>query len=443
MDVLYNNEQLRATIKFPSGDYVALSDKPSTELDKLLLSAEFSLRDGNAAVNPVGTMMSNSASLVIYDADDNLSPGNTSSPYYGEMVNGVKVLLEIKGSSGDWEPYGTWYTTGWSGAYYDGGADAVRISLEDRLNTLGQLPLPKVAAYKNIAVDALIVNVLTAAGIDEEEIYIDPALNQVVSYGISKGDKLRDFINSICQMVFARVCVDRNDIICFYPALSTLPTGNAWTLTPDELGSLYNKNEAAINYGSVKLSYYEPDSVAKDVLFEKVFDLQAGTNSITDITPSGKVISIEQVDVTAKDTTVQGLQVNAFQDYISLSITVSDASEEVSITGIGYMLGDKLSYVTTTIPNASATGAGVLPFDTYQVLTQAQATALAQQVATFVQSVSRSFGVSGTPLTPVIYPGDKIIIEDTGTHYDGEYKVTEATIRFSEGYGVDVSFIRI
>ena len=443
MDVLYGNEELRATIKFPSGDYVALSDKPSTELDKLLLSAEFSLRDGNTAVNPVGTMMSNSASLVIYDADDNLSPGNTESPYYGEMVNGVKVLLEIKGSSGDWEPYGTWYTTGWSGAYYDGGADAVRISLEDRLNTLGQLPLPKVAAYKNIQVDQLIQTVLTAAGVDEEEIYIDPALNQIVSYGIAQGDKLRDFINSICQMVFARVFVDRNNVICFYPALSTLPTGNTWTLTPDELGSLYNKNEAAINYSSVKLSYFEPDSVVKEVLFDKVLDLKAGSNTITDITPTGKVISIEQVDISTQDAVVQGLQVTAFQDYINLNITLSEADAEVAVTGIGYTLGNRLSYATATITNAAISGAGVLPFDTYQILTQTQANALAQQVASFVQAVSRSFGVSGTPLTPFIYPGDKIVIDETGTHYDGEYKVTEATVRFSEGYGVDVSFIRI
>ena len=443
MDVLYGNEELRATIKFPSGDYVALSDKPSTELDKLLLSAEFSLRDGNTAVNPVGTMMSNSASLVIYDADDNLSPGNTESPYYGEMVNGVKVLLEIKGSSGDWEPYGTWYTTGWSGAYYDGGADAVRISLEDRLNTLGQLPLPKVAAYKNIQVDQLIQTVLTAAGVDEEEIYIDPALNQIVSYGIAQGDKLRDFINSICQMVFARVFVDRNNVICFYPALSTLPTGNTWTLTPDELGSLYNKNESAINYSSVKLSYFEPDSVVKEVLFDKVLDLKAGSNTITDITPTGKVISIEQVDISTQDAVVQGLQVTAFQDYINLNITLSEADAEVAVTGIGYTLGNRLSYATATITNAAISGAGVLPFDTYQILTQTQANALAQQVASFVQAVSRSFGVSGTPLTPFIYPGDKIVIDETGTHYDGEYKVTEATVRFSEGYGVDVSFIRI
>lgn len=442
MSTLYDNEQLRATIKFPSGDYIALSDKPGTTLDKLLLSAEFSLSDGNTGVNPVGSMASNSASLVIYDADDNLSPGNQSSPYHGEIVNGVRVLLEIKGDD-DWQPYGTWYTTGWSGAYYDGGADAVRVSLEDRLNTLGQLPLPKVSAYKDIQVDQLIKNVMTAAGVGEAELYIDPALNQTVSYGIAQGDKLRDFINSVCQMVFARVFVDRNNVICFYPALSTLATGNTWTLTPDELGSLYNKNEAAINYSSVKLSYYEPDSVVKEVLFDKVLDLDAGTNEITDITPTGKVISIEQVDISTQDATVQGLQVTAFQDYISLNITLSEADAEVAVTGIGYTLGNKLSSVTASISNAAISGAGVLPFDTYQILTQSQASALAQQVASFVVAVSRSFGVSGTPLTPFIYTGDKIVVADTGTHYDGIYKVTQATVRFSEGYGVDISFIRI
>ena len=442
MDTIYGGEQLRATIKFPSGDYIALTDKPDTTLDKLLLSAEFSLSDGNTGINPVGSMASNSASLVIYDADDKLSPGNQASPYHGEIVNGVKVLLEIKGDD-DWQPYGTWYTTGWSGAYYDGAADAVRVSLEDRLNTLGQLPLPKVSAYKDIAVDALITNVMTAAGVSAEELYIDPALNQTVSYGIAQGDKLRDFINSVCQMVFARVFVNRDNVICFYPALSTLATGNIWTLTPDELGSLYNKNEAAINYSSVKLSYYEPDAVVKEVLFDKVLDLDAGTNEITDITPTGKVISIEQVDITAQDATVQGLQVTAFQDYINLNITLSEADAEVSVVGIGYTLGNKLSYATANISNSAISGAGVLPFDTYQILTPSQANALAQQVASFVQVVSRSFGVSGTPLTPFIYTGDKIVIEDTGTHYDGTYKVTQATIRFAEGYGVDVSFIRI
>lgn len=442
METIYNNEQLRATIKFPSGDYVALTDKPGTDLDKLLISSEFSLSEGNTGVNPVGTLASNSASLMIYDTEDSLSPGNTSSPYYGEMVNGVRVLLEVR-STGDWEPYGTWYTTGWSGAYYDGGAYAVRVSLEDRLNTLGQLPLPKITAYKDIQVGQLITNVLKAVGVPETELYIDPALNQTISYGIAQGDKVRDFINSICQMVFARVFVNRDNVICFYPALSTLATGNTWTLTHNELGSLYNKNEAAINYSSVKLSYYEPDAVVKEVLFDGVYDLKSGANTLTDITPNGKVISVEQVDVTSKTTTVQGLQITAFQDYISLNVTVTEAEEDVSISGLGYVVGSKQSFVIANIPNAAITGAGVLPFDTQQILTTTQANALAQQVASFVQAVSRSFGVSGTPLTPFIYTGDKVVIADTGTHYDGTYKVTEATIRFAEGYGVDISFIRI
>lgn len=441
--IYWQGEQLRATFQFPSAPYVAVTNPHAGTVNNWIINADFSLSDGNARVNPLGVAMSNSASLTIYDADDDLSPGNTSSPYYGETVNGVVVILEILDSSGEWQPYGTWRTVGWAGRFFDGGHDAVQVSLEDELDVIGSQPLPQVAVYENIKASDLITTVLTGAGIPSSRIIIDPALNQTISYGIMQGSKVRDFINSMCQMLFARVLLDRKNNYVIYPALTPYTGGNAWTLTPTEMGATFNRNEQAVNYSSVELSYFQYGGLSKDYFYQGTIDVTEGENIIT-LPTTGHVVGVEQIDVISPNTRVLSLEYTAYQQFLGLNINVSNSAEGVQVSAIGFIRQNLTNTVTAPINNASIGSAGVFEFDSGQLLLPSQAQTLAEKVAAFVSSVSRSYGTSGTPLSPFIYPGDSVTISGTQNGiYDGEYKVTGANIKFAEGYDVSLTFIRV
>ena len=136
------------------------------------------------------------------------------------MVNGVEVEIFISYDGLTWSPYGKWYVTSWRGVFSDGWHGTVEINAEDRLNAIGNLDLPNLPAYANVQAGDLIANVFNGVGIGTNEYTIDPVLNTELMYGVAQGGKVRDFLNNICQLLFARIIIDREGIIRFVPALS-------------------------------------------------------------------------------------------------------------------------------------------------------------------------------------------------------------------------------
>ena len=51
--------------------------------------------------------------------------------------------------------------------------------------------------------------------------------------------------------------------------------------------------------------------------------------------------------------------------------------------------------------------------------------------------------MNGTALTPRLYVGDKVTIENTDTMYDGTYKIVALNIEFGEDYSLSSTFIRL
>jgi hypothetical protein len=43
----------------------------------------------------------------------------------------------------------------------------------------------------------------------------------------------------------------------------------------------------------------------------------------------------------------------------------------------------------------------------------------------------------------MLYTGDKIVITDTGTMYDGTYKVITESVSFKEAYDVNLTLLKI
>jgi hypothetical protein len=448
----WQGEPLKLVINFGNNIYYTVySDKsydPNT--NNFIKDADFSLSEGNTNVNPLGIAVSNNINLKVYDEDDALSPANINSIYYGKTVNGVEMKLYISYDGLSWDPYGTYYATAWSGGFEDGWHGLVNISAEDKLNTIGNLELPELPAYADIQAGDLIANVMNAIGISSSEYTIDPSINKSMMFGITAGNKVRDFFNNICQLLLARVIIDRQDIIRFVPSLSIYNTGNELDINGDYTGTLINKNTNNIIYNKVAVKYLEGGSISRGVIFnDSSHTLSVGNNTITDITFSHRALSIEQVrvlfDSNKYDSNIEDLNYRGYQNGIQLNINVSGEDDilECNIYGEGLLISTTDRYITVDIDNSSIIGGRTYEFDTKQMMGYSQASAIATDLKSYISTISRNIIMRGTALTPKLYIGDKVVISNTNTLYNGTYKVIEMGIRFGENYSLDLTLIRI
>ena len=449
-DKYWKGEPLKAVIKFDeSTNYTVYTNNEQTADENWLYNASFSLSEGNNKVNPLGVSTSNRVTLQIYDANDNLSPANTSSPYYGKVVNGVEIDLYISYDGTTWSPYGKWYATSWDGAFSEGWHGMINVSAEDKLNTIGNYELPELPAYANVQAGDLIANVLNGIGIGPGEYTIDPAINQELVYGVTVGGKVRDFLNNICQLLFARVIIDREGIIRFVPALNFYNNCNEITLNSDDTGSFQNKNNNNINYNKLSVKYLLAGDVIRQQLFkDSNHTLVVGENIITDIKFKNKVISIEQVEClfdSANSTTeIESMHYAGYQDGIAITINISgEAVNNCELRGEGITVSTTAKSVTVGVDNASVIGGNTFEFDTKQMMNETQATTIANALKEYISKISRNVIMQGTALTPKLYVGDKVTIADTGTMYDGIYKVVAMEIVIGENYSLSCTFIRV
>lgn len=456
-DKMWHGEPLRATIKFGENlDYTVYTDNsyaPQAQQDSmnLLKQIDFSLSQGNARVNPLGIAVSNSISMQIYDADDSLSPINLNSPYYGKVVNGIEIDIEISYDGVTWDKYGVYFATNWSGNYEEGAHGFTSVSAEDRITTLGNEDLPELPVTQNLPAVDLIDAVMQGLGLTKNTDYsIDSQLDETVSYGIVQGGKVRDALNNICQLLFARVIVSRTGMIRFVPALSPYDGCNEIVLTEtDTGGQLSNHNTSNINYNKVVVHYLEEGEASRQVLFsDNSHVLADGTNQINDIKFRFKAMSVEQVQVLFDDTPAHALisdiKFRAFQSGINLTIEVEDGPiPSCVITGEGLTVSTYRKELSADIGGSSVKGGLVYNFDTQQMMTTAQAQSLLTSLVSYIQAISKNIGMSGAVLTPKLYVGDKVTIQGTDTIYDGDYKITDMNISFGENYEMDFNMIRI
>ena len=449
-NVLWRGEPIKAVIKFDKNtEYTVYTDLSLGNTDNFIKNINFGLSEGNSNVNPLGISTSNNISMQVYDADDNLSPANPESIYYGKVVNGVEIDLFTTYDGVTWEPYGVYYTTSWDGGFSDGGHELVNISADDKLNTIGNYDLPELPAYSNVEAGDLIANVMNGLGIGPDEYTIDPSINKSMLYGIVAGNKVRDFINNICQLLFARVIIDRSGIIRFVPALSAYSTGNEINIGTDFTGSFVNKNNNNINYNKISVKYLEAGDTSRGVIFNDTsHSLSAGDNVITDIEFKNRVLSIEQVRIlyneTAEKARISSFNYRGYQNGIQLNIKVDNGDiPECAIVGEGIIVSTTDRYAKVDVDKATVIGGSTFEFDTKQMMSSGEAQVLANNLKNYLSTVSRNIIMRGTALTPKLYIGDKIVVSGTDTMYDGEYKVVALDMTVGENYNLDVTMIRL
>lgn len=446
---LWAGEPLKAILYLGNNQYTVYSDSTYGTGTNFIKQVDFDLNEGNDKVNPLGISSSNNISIQIYDADDYLSPANVNSPYYGLTVNGVKIELFISYDGSTWEPYGTYYATSWSGDFSDGGHGLVSINADDKLNTIGNMDLPELEAYANVSVGDLIADVMEGLGISTSEYSIDPSLNMTMSFGIVAGNKVRDFFNNICQLLFARVIVDRSSIIRFIPALGLYEDYNEIDISGDYTGSFQNKNNNNINYNKVSVKYLEAGDTSREQLFsDSNHILTDGANTITDISFRFRALSIEQVKVLFEPTEsgayISSLGFKGYQNGIELDIDVANGPiNNCTIIGEGVAVSTTENTVSATITNTSIVGGSTFEFDTKQMMTKSEANNILNDLQEYISKIGRNIIMSGTALTPRLYTGDKVVISGTGTMYDGSYKISALSISFGEDYSLSVTLIRL
>lgn len=446
----WQGEPLKAVIKFATGvEYTVYSDQKIASDGNWIYTADFSYKEGTSSVNPLGVSTSNTVNISIYDADDNLSPANTNSIYYGKIVNGVEIDLFISYDNINWSNYGVWYATSWGGSFNNGYHNMVSVSAEDKLNTIGNYDLPELPAYANVTAGDLINNVFVGLGMTSSDYYIDPSINKNLLYGVTAGIKVREFFNNICQLLFARVVMSRAGVVMFVPALSIYNNCNELSIDHSYVGSLQNKNTNAVNYNKIKVKYLEAGAISRANLFkDTTHSLVVGTNVISDITFKNKVLSIEQIDClyesAASLAEVTSLYYQAYQNGIIMTLVLAgENTSSCELRGEGVIVSTTDKNVSVNVDNASVIGGITFEFDTKQMMSVEDATTIANYLKTYISVVSKNITMSDVPLTPKLYIGDKLTITGTDTMYDGIYKITTLSITFGEDYSMSMALIRV
>ena len=84
------------------------------------------LEEGSAdSSNPFGAVSSNELSFRLYNDNGIFSPTNPSSPYFGKIRNGIKVIPYINVEGTEWEQLGEYFVTDWEAAITGTYADVI------------------------------------------------------------------------------------------------------------------------------------------------------------------------------------------------------------------------------------------------------------------------------------------------------------------------------
>lgn len=447
-DVSWHGEPIKAVIHIDdSTEYTVYTDDDYSTSDNFIKQIKFSLSEGNNRVNPLGVSTSNTISLQVYDKDDALSPMNTSSKYYGKIVNGIEIEIFISYDGVDYSPFGKYYTTSWGGSFSDGWHGLVDITAEDRINSLGNRELPELQVYQNIEAGNLIASVMYGLKLTDADFTIDPRINKSIPYGIVRGGKVRDFLNNICQLLLARVIVDRDGVIRFVPALEPYNNSNECIIDSGFTGSFKNKNNSNIDYNKVAVKYLEAgDTYTEELFSDSSHSLIEGSNKITDINFKHRALSIKSVRVLSdpSDGNIASLTYRGFQSGIEINIDVTGGPiTNCNISGVGLAVSTTERVVSLNIDRSTRVGGRTFEFDTQQMMSKSDANNIASNLVSYISKISRNILLTGSALTPKLYLGDKLTIQNTDTMYDGVYKIIGLEISMGENYSLDATLIRI
>lgn len=477
-DVLVNNfTAYKAVFKFSelvdhNGDSLGLEDYTvylrcdETSLIKKIQSLDFNMSDGNNSVNMLGIAISNTARLSIFDLYGTLDPDNSNSDYNGVLLEGIKVLLYIADSIDStktegtdeywiWKDYGIWYTTAFEAELSDGGFNPVSVTLQDEINVLGNKEIDfdtDIDEFVNGTIGSssiveLMETVFKAIGLTEDDYVIDDSFSSAsVNYGVINGTLFRDFLNNVCQLLMARAIVKHDGKLYIEPALEASGT-ETWVI--DGQNTLKSTLAPNAIYESVIVKYYNVSDCQVESLIKTKKDIGNG-GTIFSLEFYKTAMNIESVNIYFNNTertlgnlvdiAWRGWQ-NGINIYTASGSALPDATVEIfGLTAKKEPRNSAKAIINSDVVTSSSK---VFYFDSKQILTDAQANALAVSIASYMKSMMYKKQMSGTVYTPMMQIGDKVTVQNCGDTYDGDYRLVGLDISISDGYVSNLTLLKI
>jgi len=442
-----NNEIFKVKLTFDNGQtYTALSND---DTDYLLVSGDITETTAVTLGNPVGVMEPNTANFEILDKSNNLLSTNASSPYYGYMRNGVKC--EVFVSYDDeitWTPYGVYYTENWSSDKEDGGYSTVNISCTDKLDYIGSLPMPTLKAYAGVNVTTLLQNILLGIGLTSSDFNIDSTLSLQMLYAISKGDTVKEALNTIAQSLLARIFLDRAGVIQVVPAIPTKTI--AYIIDDVDAEKISVQHNKITQYNKVKLIYNKvSDRLAETLISLSNVSLEVGLNKISGLQITSDVLSIDgaYISTSADDTSniekISYINYVAYQGGIDIEVyNATSAAFYADIEVVGRITGNTDAYVESTISSDNATSASTLTLESSVIQDESKANAYVSAVASYLKTMQQEVIITGT-LPSQLTVQQYITITSDDTTIDDDYLITEFNLQFGESYTTTVKAVKV
>lgn len=442
-----NTDMFKVILTFDNGStYEAISNAR----DKVLLDLSVSELDAKTAGNPVGIMQPNSCTLEIWDKDNNLIPTNTDSPHIGYMRNGVKVNLFTSPDDGDtWTRYGEYYTETWNVDKSNGSYTSAVISCTDKLSYIGNMDIPKLSAYIGTDVVTLLREIFTKIGLKQTDYYIDSSFDLHLLISITKGDKLRDVLNTIAQSLIARIKINREGVIMVSPAFPS--TEDKYILDNEDIENIQIRHNNQAVYNNVKLLYNKVDNrPSETILTLSNVELSQGVNYFNNLSLDQNILSIDGVNVTADADAEVNINKVEYINYIAsqggIDIEVKSTSPEPFYCNIdveGRPTGVTDAYVESGINDRDSKIANTLQLESFIIQDEVTATQYVNKVADYLYKMEQEIVLTGT-LSPVISTGIYIRIGIGDPTVDGKYLVTGFKGNLlGAGYSTTLTLIKI
>lgn len=233
-------------------------ENPPTVFDKEIVSLSLLEESFAESRHPVGTTTANVLDFTLYNYNNQLSLRNEQSPYYGKLVNGVKVVpyfgVVLADESIEYHKMGEFYTTNW---YENTTEQNVGTTCYDILSTILNLPVTTGQVQKDKYGDELLQYALSLVGKSSIPLIIHPRIRHQrnpIKVGFVELSELKNFINVLNEANLTCLYVNRQGYLVYRPIFYH-------TDVDDEIVDVYHDRNFIMNSTVLKEDYNVFDDI--------------------------------------------------------------------------------------------------------------------------------------------------------------------------------------
>jgi len=281
----------------------------------------------STSTNVLGDIAVNTLDIALYNDSRRFTPDNVSSPYYGKIVSGIKIIAYIKATHVvglDWLPLGTFYMSTWKPAQ---GRPVINVFAQSKMQKVLDADSAGLQVLNNRTFKQLLTNYFSVLGIPA---VISDSLSTVVPYGQLEKTN-RDALNTIVQAAGAMCYADRLDNIQIIPIIA-VRTSLATLTDDDQIKNVSAAQSDVYEYAGTKLTYYLP-VLAHDKLIAEANELAiaSGTQQHSPISFSESPVAY--VENVSTQTAATQVKVNNYA-YDAWTISINTEATEACITDL-------------------------------------------------------------------------------------------------------------